>query len=99
MLLAAGYVLFGLAAIVAIVNFYLSFLRAPICRLLGGDPRNVTGIPAIGTLFLIGALICVERTQFAWAAAIVLAVLDTGGLPWFLLMVTWMALRQRGKVQ
>jgi len=50
-----GIVLLSLAGLIAGTNFFLSFLRYPLLRLLGHHPsdyRHVSGLPAIGTFFL-----------------------------------------------
>ena len=90
-----GYLLFSLATLIAIVNFYLSFVRAPIYRCLGLECQHVSGIPLLGSLFLIGALVAAEASGLAMALAIALVLLDTGGLIWLLLTFSWMALRRQ----
>jgi hypothetical protein len=82
-----GYSAFAIAAFFAGTNFYLSSLRAPLHRWLGRKCRDVTGIPIVGTLFVIGALALLEWSAMVWIGAIALCAIDTGGLPWFCLMM------------
>jgi hypothetical protein len=97
MLAITGYLCLCVAAVFATINFYLSFLRAPIYKLLGRDCPNVSGIPLIGNLFVLVAMLLVERTAAVWMIATLLILIDTGGLPWFLLTVSWMTLRAQIK--
>jgi hypothetical protein len=80
-----------IASLFAGLNCYLSFVRPLVYSLRHGSSkgmRNISGIPGLGTCFVVASGII----GFAdWrAAAVGLAVLffDAGGLPWFLLM-TW----------
>jgi hypothetical protein len=86
-----------MAAFIAVANFFLSFLRAPIYKLLGRECRNVSGIPLIGNLFLLVAMFLVDRTTVAWMIAMTLILIDTGGIVWFLVTVSWMSLRSQPK--
>ncbi len=73
-----------LAALVALLNFYLSWLRYPIQKFLYPDREYhfVSGIPLIGTVLLIGAIVNAPSPIWLWFL-IPLALIDTGGLPWF----------------
>lgn len=84
-----GYSLFGAAILVALLNFYLSFLRAPLCSWLKKDVKHISGFPLVGNLFLIAALGCVDHTSFTWALTLAILALDTGGIPWFILTMLW----------
>lgn len=69
---------------IAILNFYLSFLAAPLHRVRHGRPpaRVASGFPLIGSAsLLIGASIA--SSGAATVVALVLVVLDTGGPHWF----------------
>lgn len=88
-----GYLLLFLAAFIAAANFYFSFVRAPIYWCLGRESRNVSGIPLVGTVFLIGALALLERSSLVWIGAIALCVIDTGGLVWFCMIMFWRTMR------
>jgi len=80
-----GYSLFAIAALLAGANFYFSFVRPLICSLLGCECPNESGIPLVGTLFLIAALVLLEKSAVLWIGAIVLCAIDTGGPVWFCL--------------
>jgi hypothetical protein len=94
-----GYTLFSIAALIAVVNFYLSFVRAPIHWYRGRECPHVSGLPLLGNLFLIMSLLVLERTPFVWSLAIAVAVLDTGGIVWLVLVFVWMGLRWLAKGQ
>ncbi len=92
-----GWVMFGLGATVCVVNFYLSWLRYPLHRVRGGDPRSyqrVSGLPLVGSLLVMGSWALwlhgvgsVALDVTAWA----IALIDTGGIHWFLgvMVVQW----------
>ena len=79
------------AAVVAVINFYLSFIRPRLFSLRRGSMdgyRHVSGIPIIGTLLLsIGALLGFGSIGSA-LIGIGAFVLDTGGSVWFVI-ATW----------
>ena len=76
---------------VAILNFHLSFVRPALYRWRRGTLegfRHISGFPLFGTLLLvIGGVIGFGDWRAA-AIGLVAVALDTGGLPWFLVM-TW----------
>jgi len=88
---SAGIGFMFAAAFFAALNFYLSFVRPPLFRLLHGSMdgfRHVSGIPGIGTiLVLLGGAF-----GFGAMATAVLGLacigFDTGGSVWFLI-ATW----------
>lgn len=82
--LALAAVVFGGA--VAVINFYLSFIRYPIFRWVWFDwqYRHISGVPLIGSVLLVPAAVYFGVT---WepgllAVALSLVVLDTGGIAW-----------------
>ena len=87
MLSTLGYLLFTVAALVAVLNFYLSFIRPLIRAWLGRECGHVSGIPLLGSLFLIAALVCVQHTTLTWVLATALVLIDTGGLFWLLIII------------
>ena len=94
MMQTVGCWMLGFAAFIASVNFSLSFVRPLIYWLLGWERRNISGIPGIGTLFLIVALALLKWSAIVWVSAIVLCVIDTCGLPWFCAVMMWEAMRR-----
>jgi hypothetical protein len=89
------------ASAVASLNFFLSYVRPLFYRWRSGSwtgYAHISGIPAVGTLFvLIGGIVGFG----AWVSAVIgiaASLLDTGGLPWFLVS-TWKdsALWDRGQ--
>ena len=84
--LVIGLALFVLGTLVTCVNVYTSFIRYPLHRWRGGtrdEFRWVSGVPLVGSLFLwLAALFLVGRPVLAWAA-LVMSLIDTGGLHWF----------------
>jgi hypothetical protein len=78
-----GWSAMALAALIGARNFYCAFPRRAIHRALGRDYRWDSGLPGVGTICLVAALACLWHVKSAWIVAGVLAVVDTGGLPWF----------------
>lgn len=76
---------------VAILNFHLSFVRSALYRWRRGSMegfRHISGFPLFGTfLLVIGGVIGFGDWRVA-AIGLCAITLDTGGLPWFLIM-TW----------
>ena len=79
------------AAVIAAINFHLSFIRPRFFRFRRGSMdgyRHVSGIPIVGTLLLsIGALSGFGAIGSA-LIGIGAFVLDTGGSAWFI-VATW----------
>ena len=79
------------ASIVAVMNFYLSFVRGRIYLIRHGSRegyRHVSGLPLIGTaLVVIGVLLGFGDIGGALLGMAVMLV-DTGGSVWFLFS-TW----------
>lgn len=88
-----GYILFAIAALIAVSNFYLSFVRAPIHWWLGRKCPNISGIPLVGTLFLIAAIALLQWSALLWLLVILVCAIDTGGLVWFCLVMAWKSLK------
>lgn len=85
-----GYLLISISLAISLVNFYWSFLRFPIYRFLGKEYFHRSGLPLMGSLFLLAALYFYS-TPTVWVLAVVSALLDTGGLLWFLATIIWVA--------
>jgi hypothetical protein len=94
-----GLVSFALGGMIAVFNVYASFLRYPIHRFFGKPPeayRHESGVPIVGTLFLIlAAFLCESWTIRGWV--IVLLVIDTGGLFWAAVLIPIAFLADRRK--
>ena len=84
-----GYGLLALGGFVCALNFYLTFLRYPLHRLRGQPFRWVSGFPLVGSLFVVPCLWWLPLLSWAFWLAVVLAVLDTGGLHWFAGVLLW----------
>ena len=91
----AGYTLLAVATIIAALNFYFAYVRWPLYQWLGKVCPNQSGIPMIGNIAMAMGLALVQRTPLVWTWAVVLVLLDTGGICWFLLIITWDSLRTR----
>jgi hypothetical protein len=91
--------LFGLGGWLCCLNFYLSFLRYPVHRIMGKtkeDYRWISGIPLFGSLFVAVSLFQFWRSPWLLALAVVLIVIDTGGLHWFLGTVFYYEVLKKG---
>ncbi|MBN1590128.1 MAG: hypothetical protein JW888_11480 [Pirellulales bacterium] len=66
-------------------NFYLSFVRYPVHQMMGGkkeDYQWVSGIPLLGSLLVAISLFRLWQWPWFRTPAIILIVIDTGGLHW-----------------
>jgi hypothetical protein len=88
----AGWILMCLAGLIGASNFYFSVLHYWVYRLLGWDYRWNSGFPAIGTLVLLIALACLWQDRAAWYLAGGIALIDTAGLPWFMVILFYYSL-------
>lgn len=80
------WILFGLGALLCFANFYLSFLRYPLHRLRGLSKESyhwVSGFPLFGSLFVALSLFGLHDIAAMIPVAIVLMLIDTGGIHWF----------------
>jgi len=81
---------FAPAALIAGLNFYLSFVRPRLYRRTHRSMKGyrwVSGVPVIGDVFLaVGAVLTMGAAGSA-ALGLVITGLNTGGLPWFLAAV------------
>ena len=75
------------AIMLGVLNLYLAMIRPALFQRRPGY-RNISGFPVIGTLLVIAGIVCAFGNVPAGILAIVAVLLDTGGLPWFLLW-TW----------
>jgi len=80
----AAYMLFCLGGLICFVNFYLSFLRYPLYKLLNKEYKFVSGFPVFGSMFVVISLIFLWREPWILIPGLTLIAIDTGGLHWFL---------------
>jgi hypothetical protein len=92
-----AYLAFALGACVSLLNFYLSWIRAPLFRALGRSPQWVSGLPLIGSLLLAISAALLWQARGLAVTALVLAAIDTGGIHWFLGGLLWQAIGSRQK--
>ena len=93
------YSAFALGALVSLLNFYLSWIRIPLLRFLGQSPAWKSGLPLVGSLLLVVALILLwDERGSAVVAALFLAI-DTGGPHWYLGGWLWRATIGGGKAR
>ena len=96
--LAAG--LLGLGGLICCVNFYLSFLRYPIHRFRGGLRETYkydSGVPLFGSLLVVLSLLKFYSHPVLLTIAIILILIDTGGLHWFLGVMFYYYVILKGK--
>lgn len=98
-----GWVLLIVGGTICLLNVYLSFLRYPLHRALGRKRESyrwVSGIPILGSMTLVLAWTFWTRHQESLAidvAVASLALLDTGGIHWFVGTMAYERLQNRGK--
>ena len=96
-----AYILFGLGGFFCLLNFYLSFLRYPIYRLLRGDKKQykwISGAPILGSLFVGIGLLSLYETKWILILGLALISIDTGGLHWFLVTMFYYAVFRRKRM-
>jgi len=94
-------VLFYLGSFICILNFYLSFLRYPIYKLIHSDSKEykwTSGVPIVGSFFEVISLIFLYKTKWMLISGIIFIILDTGGLHWFLGTVFYHAVLKKKKM-
>lgn len=77
---------FVVGGLLCLTNFYLSFLRYPLHRLRGLSRESycwVSGMPLFGSLFVGLSLVDLHSLRGMLPVAIMLIVIDTGGIHWF----------------
>lgn len=79
------------ALLVGGLNFWLSFLRPFLWQRQHGsmeDYRFISGLPGIGTILAVAACLLAFGATVPALIALVVFVIDSGGLPWFV-FCTW----------
>src|SRR4051812_25910506 len=94
-MLNLSYTLFAIGSLICFLNFYLSILRYPVYWALGWKYEWVSGLPVFGSLILLFAAISFHDSPLMFWSGIVMALLDTGGLHWFLGIMLYMLLFPR----
>ena len=75
----------AVAALLAIVNAYLSWIRPLIFRLRTGSCeglRFVSGIPMVGSVLVTLGVASAPGSRLVAVSTLLLLALDTGGAPW-----------------
>jgi hypothetical protein len=93
-----AYPLYTLGAVLCAMNFYLSFLRAPLLIRKGvprDEIRHVSGAPLLGTVFVLVGLPAVQHVPGLVPLGILLILIDTGGPHWFVGTMLFMAVGGR----
>ena len=81
--------LMALGFLVAVLNFYLSYIRPALLRLRGNtDFKSVSGFPCIGTIAICFSLLLGFGDNYISIAALTALAIDTAGIPWFV-FCTW----------
>ncbi|HVK17561.1 MAG TPA: hypothetical protein VM533_11490 [Fimbriiglobus sp.] len=73
--------------LVAVLNFYLSFLREPLCRLRSRPYRFVSGLPLIGSILLVPFAAFHYDSPLLLGLSVLFLCLDTGGVVWLAVVV------------
>jgi hypothetical protein len=84
-----AYTFFALGAIFCTINFYLSFVRYPLCKLCGYEFKYVSGFPLFGSLLLIFPVWYFADSPILFWSGITFALLDTGGIHWLIGVMIW----------
>ena len=90
-------VIFAPGALFALLNFFFSFVRYPLHRCFGRSRetyRHLSGLPGVGTVATALATCAAWGDARAVIVAAALCVLDTGGMPWFMISVIGASFRE-----
>jgi len=93
-------ILLILGGFICCLNFYLSFLRYALYRMLGGVKGSykwTSGFPLIGSLLVAISLLTYRQNTWILAAAIILIAIDTGGIHWFIGTVLYRSIFKKRK--
>jgi Na+/melibiose symporter-like transporter len=88
-----------LGSLLCCLNFYLSFLRYPVHRIMGKKKEEyqwISGFPVFGSLFVAISLFKFWQPPWLLATAIILILIDTGGLHWFAGTMLWYEVLKKG---
>jgi len=78
----AGVIFLALGGLVALGNFYLSFLCIPLHRLLGRNVKWVSGLPFVGFISTVAGVVMLGFSAPTLSFGAVSVLLDTGGPVW-----------------
>jgi hypothetical protein len=95
-----AWLLLGVGGAICLINCYLSFLRRPLLRLRGQTEesyRPVSGFPLVGSLLVALSLLALHSRTGVVSAAVVLMLVDTGGIHWFIGSMIHRYVRARGE--
>jgi hypothetical protein len=95
-----AYILFCLGGLISVMNFYLSFLRYPLFRLMHGTRKEYkwdSGCPMFGSAFVALSLIGLHGVTWLLVLGIALIAIDTGGFHWFLGIQFYYEVLKRGR--
>ena len=81
-------VVYLLGCFFCLVNIYTSWCRYPVHKYLlkkpDSDFKFVSGIPLLGSLFIVLSLYFISDNLILLCLGIFLSVLDTGGIHWYI---------------
>jgi hypothetical protein len=87
------YIIFAMGSLISLLNFYLSFLRYGVYKLLKKECKWESGIPLFGSLFLFVSLMFLYKNLWILILGIALILIDTGGILWFVAIMTYYKIR------
>ena len=86
-----GWLVLIIGVYISLLNFHLSFTLYLYHRLRRRQEeyRHISGIPFIGSLLCLLSLPFFHTPSFPQSIPIIAAVLDTGGVHWFIGALLW----------
>jgi len=94
-MLVVAYFLLGLGGLICAINIFLSFILPLIKMLRRRESRTASGFPIVGSFMVVVALVGHSFPAWLRWMSIVLALLDTGGIHWFLGTLIYAKCRSR----
>jgi len=81
-----AWLMFVLGGFICVLNFYTSFVRYPVHRLLGHSKESfqwLSGAALPGSLLVAISLPAFHSTTWILVTGFILILIDTGGIHWF----------------
>ncbi len=87
--------MFAVGSLISLLNFYFSFLRYGVYKLLKRKYKWESGIPLFGSLFLFVSLLFLYKNPYILILGIALILMDTGGILWFIAIMIYYKIKDR----
>ena len=94
-----GTLILAIAALIACGKFCLEFCACADRLVVRLEVPVRLRDPGIGTFLVLASFAFLKQSALVWAAVIATCLIDTAGLPWFFVMIVWMAIREKRRIR